>query len=664
VKNLLILLCLLCTNCHLSAQDVQSWEEYFNRMGQLEDAESADWEQTYDELSEVASDKLDLNRCTREDLQRLPFLSEQQIMDIMEYRERAGRFESPIELRLIPSLETRDIDMLQQFIILGSEARGDTIPSLSNILHYGKNELVGTVKIPFYKRKGDVNGYLGYPYKHWLRYTFSYGQRVKAGVVASQDAGEPFFALQNNTGYDFYSAYILLRDMGRVKTLALGRYRLRFGMGLVMNTSFGLGKLNTLAMLGRSGNYVYAHSSRSEANYLQGAAATITVMEGLDATAFVSWRKIDATLNKDSTSVATILKTGYHRTPSEMNRRCNTSQQVMGGNINYLHNGFHIGVTGYLTSFNRELIPKTTQSYRRWYPAGSRFWNLSMDYGYLSNRLNIAGETAIDDGGAIATLNSISYQFTDRFSLMGLQRYYTYQYHTLFGESFAEGGAVNNESGLYLGANWVPIRGLSMMLYTDLAYFAWPKYQAATSSRSWDNFMQAVYEHGRLNMLVRYRLKMRDYDNEEKTALLTKYEHRGRVAVGYDSDVWSTRTQADLSFTSFTTNSLGFMVSQFASYRIGLLRLQAAVGYFDTDDYNSRVYIYEPSVLYNFSFPSFYGNGIRCSMNARADLGKRLMVIAKLGITHYFDRSSISSGLQEISSKGMTDLELQVRWKF
>ena len=131
-------------------------------MGQLEDAESADWEQTYDELSEVASDKLDLNRCTREDLQRLPFLSEQQIMDIMEYRDRAGRFESPIELRLIPSLETRDIDMLQQFIILGSEARGDTIPSLSNILHYGKNELVGTVKIPFYKRKGDVNGYLGY----------------------------------------------------------------------------------------------------------------------------------------------------------------------------------------------------------------------------------------------------------------------------------------------------------------------------------------------------------------------------------------------------------------------------------------------------------------------------------------------------------------------
>ncbi|MDT3387506.1 MAG: helix-hairpin-helix domain-containing protein, partial [Bacteroidota bacterium] len=128
--------------------------------------------------------------------------------------------------------------------------------------------------------------------------------------------------------------------------------------------------------------------------------------------------------------------------------------------------------------------------------------------------------------------------------------------------------------------------------------------------------------------------------------------------------VWSTRTQADLSFTSFTTNSFGFMVSQFASYRIGLLRLQAAVGYFDTDDYNSRVYIYEPSVLYNFSFPSFYGNGIRCSMNARADLGKRLMVIAKLGITHYFDRSSISSGLQEISSKGMTDLELQVRWKF
>lgn len=49
------------------------------------------------------------------------------------------------------------------------------------------------MKVPFYERKGDKEGYRGYPYKHWLRYQFHYGDYAKMGVVASQDAGEPFF---------------------------------------------------------------------------------------------------------------------------------------------------------------------------------------------------------------------------------------------------------------------------------------------------------------------------------------------------------------------------------------------------------------------------------------------------------------------------------------
>lgn len=54
---------------------------------------------------------------------------------------------------------------------------------------------MGMLKVPFYERKGDASGtdgYLGYPYKHGLRYLFRYGNSVKLGFVASQDAGEPF----------------------------------------------------------------------------------------------------------------------------------------------------------------------------------------------------------------------------------------------------------------------------------------------------------------------------------------------------------------------------------------------------------------------------------------------------------------------------------------
>ena len=82
-------------------------------------------------------------------------------------------------------------------------------------------------------------------------YSFRYGDYVQAGLVGAQDAGEPFFAYGNRLGYDHYSFYLLLRKMGRLKTLAVGRYKVNFGQGLIINNSFGFGKLAMLSTLGR-----------------------------------------------------------------------------------------------------------------------------------------------------------------------------------------------------------------------------------------------------------------------------------------------------------------------------------------------------------------------------------------------------------------------------
>ena len=83
---------------------------------------------------------------------------------------------------------------------------------------------------------------MGYAFYHNFRYTFRYSDKVYVGLTAEKDAGEPFFTGKNKKGYDYYSPYLLIRDMGRLKTLALGNYRLNYGYGLVMNTDFNMGK--------------------------------------------------------------------------------------------------------------------------------------------------------------------------------------------------------------------------------------------------------------------------------------------------------------------------------------------------------------------------------------------------------------------------------------
>lgn len=94
------------------------------------------------------------------------------------------------------------------------------------------------------------------------------------------------------------------------------------------------------------------------------------------------------------------------------------------------------------------------------------------------------------------------------------------------------------------------------------------------------------------------------------------------------------------------------------------LKAEGRAAWFQTDDYDSRVYTYETGPLYSFTFPSFYGKGLHYTLFARADISSRWLVIAKLSVTDYLDRNHISSGLQQIDRSSMADVEVQAKWKF
>ena len=106
------------------------------------------------------------------------------------------------------------------------------------------------------------------------------------------------------------------------------------------------------------------------------------------------------------------------------------------------------------------------------------------------------------------------------------------------------------------------------------------------------------------------------------------------------------------------------MLTQTVNARWPSLLLNVGGGYFHTMGYDSRLYVYERGPLYSFSFPAYYGEGLRLHLLAQVSIGRSLSLTAKLGYTRYFDRSTIGSGLQQIDGPSQTDLDLQARWKF
>jgi hypothetical protein len=655
-----IAVALLFLSC-LAVSGQTDWQTCLEALAADEETDAVTLEQMHDALSDLAEHRLNINTATYDDMKATMILNDKQISEIMKYRDRHGALRDVRELRMMGSIDRARCDLLMCVVCVGAKDVDGWVGGDS--MKRWRSEVTGTVKVPLYDREGDRNGYLGYKYQHSVRYVMT-RDRLKIGFMGSEDSGEPFFAGRNRAGYDFYSAFATMMDIGSWKQVTVGRYKIRTGMGLVMNTYFGFGKTALLSALLADRTMTAGYTSRREADYMQGATATLRIGRGWNMTLLASARRIDATLNGDST-IRTIVTTGYHRTPEEMDGRRDAWLSTGGMNMEWHSGGWHAGATAVAYGVSKALRPDTRQIFRRYYLSGSSFWNVSADYGYNSRHVQACGETATGSSGGMATINSVSWTPADAVEVMAVQRFYSYRYAALFAKSFSEGGQVQNESGLMAGIRWNVSRAVELTAYSDYAYFPWARYMVSRASHTWDNMAELTARSGRYTLAVRYRVKMKERDNDTKDALTDYAEHRARVRMGYETDTWSVRVEGDMTRSTLDEGSTGWMTSCMASVTaVRWLRLWANAGYFNTDDYQSRIYVYERSMLYTFTFPMYYGRGIRYAVMAEAKIGKNVAVTMKAGTTDYFDRNHVSEGLQQVNRSALTDVEGQVRIKF
>ena len=661
MKEMMLFLLLLLT-VPVAAQS--DWHEALREWLTAEDVEESYGEELLEQLEERAQTPINLNQTCREELEELPFLTAQQVEDLTEYLDHYKPMRSLSELQMVKGLDYHTRRLLQCFVVAGEERKSSVWPKAADLLKYGQHRMTATGKIPFYERQGDRNGYLGYKYRHDLRYQYTFGNRIKAGITTAQDAGEPFFSNKNTMGYDQYNYYVQLRDFGRLEELNLGHYRVQMGMGLVMNTSFHLGKLTTLQTMGRGLHTLSAHSSRSASNHLQGIAATVRLAKQWRVMAFASYQAIDATLNDDGTA-RTLLYSGYHRTPTEIEKKHNTYETDLGASIGWHQGTLHINANAVYTRYDRSLQPMQNALYHTYSAQGNSFLNMSLDYGWNNHRWAFSGETALSKKGAVALIHTANCRVTDQLSLMLLHRYYDKRYTAQHANSFREGSSIQNEHGIYLGATWQPLRSWFVQGYVDYAHFSWPRYQVSASSDAFDALFSARYSRKRWTWNMRYRMHIRQHDNDTKKLIVNQTSHRLRIAVDWTATSTLTlRTQGDgVVVSEQGTNSRGIMIGQQARWQQRWLKVAATVAWFHSDDYDSHLYQYEPSTQYDFSFPAYYGHGIRYSLMMQADIGKHLALATKLGVTNYFDRSVIGTGLQQIDQSSMADLLIQLNVK-
>ena len=632
---------------------------------------SLNWENELEELSNRLQEPVNLNSATREQLEQFPFLSDIQIEHLLAYIYIHGQMETIYELQLVEELDRQTIQYLLPFVCIkaiNNEPAFRWKTMLKDAGRYGKNEVLTRLDIPFYKRKGYEHTYLGPSVYNSVKYTFRYRDQLYAGGVAEKDAGEPFAALHNRYGYDYYSFYLLLQNCGRLKSLAVGNYRLSFGQGLVMSTDYLMGKTIYASSFNNRSTGIKRHSSTDEYNYFRGVATTVALTKRLSVSAFYSHRNMDGVVTDGE--ITSVYKTGLHRSRKEADKKNLLTSQLTGGNVSYQQNHIRLGITGVYYVFNRPYEPELT-GYSKYNIHGNHFYNLGIDYAYRWRRFSFQGETAIGKQGW-ASLNRLQYSPVQDIQFMLIHRFYSYDYWAMYAHSFGEGSTVQNEQGYYVGLETTPFSHWRFFVSFDLFSFPWKKYRINKPSRGTDGLIQATFTpRTNLSMYLKYRYKQkeRDLTGSKGTLTLPIFHHQLRYRLNYSlNDVFSSRITLDYNHfhSQDRAATKGYQVTQMISSQLPWTRLFADVqgSYFCTDDYDSRVYVSEKGLLYTFYTPSFQGRGFRCAVRLRYELNKHWLFITKFGETIYLNRNEIGSGNDLIYGNKKADIQMQLRIKF
>ena len=670
-KILLFFFLFLFSANRIYAQDYD-WEDFVEDMS---DAASVSQEIIFDELYERHLRPININDTSMGELLQLPFLSEQQCRDILRYAQQYAPVRTMGELMMIPSIDAKTRRYLTLFVTAGQEKAHEK--GLKGILKRSKSELTVRTDVPLYRKAGYRNYpdsvleaspnkvYAGSPLYHSVRFTFNADNKLSAGLTVEKDAGE--------RGIDYFSAYVMYKSAGILRTAIAGKYRVAFGKGLVVNTGTSFGKSMMLASMGRSDGGIRPHSSTSESGYMTGGAATLGFGR-LTATAFASWRNEDATLNADST-VSSVKTDGLHRTQLERSKKGNLKNFSIGGNVGCRFRNFGISLTAATTHYSRKLNPKwATESslYRYYNPRGRDFTATGLSYYLNGAELSFSGETAMSANGAIATINALKWNLSYANRLMLIVRHYSHRYNAVLANAFGENGETRNETGVFAGWDAELPLGISLETYVDVFRFPWLRYQVSDASYGYEGMVQATYpctKNVELSLKFTAKSRQKDFNSEDGRVLRMNSSYKIRMQCRWQiSRSLSSKTGI---YASFIKNhgekaDKGFMAAENLKWRQrgNGNRIELFLAYFKTDSYFSRLYAYEPGPLYAYNMQSYAYHGIRAALMTSFNVLRNLKINAKAGATVYFNRESIGSSAEQIDQSHKEDIQVQVQWTF
>ncbi len=689
MKQIVLVSCFLFLVAFLHAQkppvqkdDGSDVQDVIENNAQQTESESFDYDAYIDELEYFKEHPINLNKAEATVLDDLPLLTAQQISSLLEYIAGNGKLISIFELQAVPGFDLPLINRLLPYVRVDNDVKEE---------HFTAKQLFGKGKFMFVTRyrqqleksagyqRSDGSGYLGKPFGLFARFRYNYGTKLSYGFTVEKDAGEEFFKGSNKQGFDYYSGHFFLRNMKTLKALALGDYEVRLGQGLIMWSGFGVRKSPMVMQVKRQGMTLRPYTSLNEYNFMRGGAFTVGA-KGVSFTAFGSFKQIDGniiasadtSINADE-SFSSFNESGYHRTQNEVDDRNSINLLTAGGNVSYAKRNWHIGANAvysrFFGNYSRTLYPYNQYDLNR-----NQLINASIDYHVVVKNFHFFGEEAISDNLGFGLLNGVMVSLDKKVDFSILHRYYSRNFQTIYSGAFAESSRPQNENGLYLGLSVRPVAMLRFDAYFDLYMNRWLKFLTEAPGWGSDNFLQATFTpNKKMEMYLRYRFELKKKNQSDNEGAFDYLVNEQRQALRFNakykiSEAVTLGNRIEWAYYKMGSSKAenGFVIYQDVNFKMLSfpLSFNARLAIFKTSSYNSRIYAYENDVLYSFSIPAYYGNGMRYYLTLRYAAMRNLDFWVRFSQTQLFDSKTTGSGLDMIDANQRSEITVQMRLRF
>jgi hypothetical protein len=668
------------------AQEPQRDEIDINRfIAELFPVPPDDSEELYEALLQLYASPLDLNIATPDDLAATFILSEEQLRSFFDYRAKAGALLSLYELQAIAGFDIYTIRRLLPFVTISTKAVSIQ-EALKNpgqhFLMFRSGKLMEQQKgfAPLDSNSSSTTRYQGAPFNGYLRYRNARSGAYSFGITLEKDAGEEIWhwnARKQIFGIDYTSFHAQIIGRGRLKNLIIGDFQMQAGQGMITGAGFSLGKgSEVIRTVFRSTTGLKPYTSATEAHFFRGIAATWSVTTHTDVTILISKTKRDATREPDSihSDITTSLPiTGYHRTPSEIEKHNVLREQNIG--LHLMHRlpsqKGQIGLTMLHTGYD-SFIQKRDLPYNRYEFSGKQNLVAGLHGDYHWQNLHFFSEAAISRSGGTGAIGGLIASMGRRLDLSVMARHYARNFHTFYGNPISEATRPINERGAYAGIRWSPSRKWQWSAYIDYFRFPWLKFQVDKPSCGFDYFLHLLWKPSkRLNAYWLFHEKHKQINDPAATDKDPKLLHSVKRTAVFNIDyeiplkcAFRTRLQYGGLKNEHPKGSNGFTAVQDVTWHFSKVEISARMAFFKTDDYDSRQYVYEKDMLYAFSIPAYYNTGTRHYLMLRYTVSKKLKIWLRWSQTRYSDIEKISSGLSEIEGNKRSEAKLQVMYQF